>query len=258
MSNIILAPHIDDEMIGCYQLILSGNINRIIYFFDLTDERRKEALDFCSSFGILCDFSGTTANIQLDDILFVPSISDSHPHHKIVNGYAKSLPNKKFYYSVDMTNPKLLDPVLQENKLKDLIKYYPTQHNLIISDDKYHLFEKISEYDITIFLKVTTQFEGFHYYINAPNDVSFLRNNHRHMFHITCYVEQFHDNRDIEYIQFKRWLESSIASFINDKSCEQLAMAIKDIIHGKYGYNRKINVEVTEDGENGAFIEDVI
>ena len=33
--NIILAPHVDDEVIGCYQLLVKGEIDKIVYFYDL-------------------------------------------------------------------------------------------------------------------------------------------------------------------------------------------------------------------------------
>ena len=37
--------------------------------------------------------------------------------------------------------------------------------------------------------------------------VSF-RYKHRHIFHFKVWIEVFHDDRDIEFIQFKRWLEN--------------------------------------------------
>jgi len=64
---------------------------------------------------------------------------------------------------------------------------------------------------------VTFQKEGIHMYPGADtdpklatggwDDVSFLGVPHRHMFHFKVWIEVFHDDRDIEFIQFKRWLE---------------------------------------------------
>ena len=68
----------------------------------------------------------------------------------------------------------------------------------------------------TIF--VTFQKEGIHRYPAAATDpmlatgdeydVSFLANPHRHIFHFRVGIDVFHNDRDIEFIQFKRWLEN--------------------------------------------------
>lgn len=51
----------------------------------------------------------------------------------------------------------------------------------------------------------TLQIDGTHYWKDCPiEEVSFLRNNHRHMFHIKAYKEVFHDDRDVEFIWLKR------------------------------------------------------
>jgi hypothetical protein len=64
---------------------------------------------------------------------------------------------------------------------------------------------------------VTFRKEGIHKYPAALDDpklatgdeydVSFLGYPHRHIFHFKVWIEIFHDDRDIEFIQFKRWLE---------------------------------------------------
>ena len=106
---------------------------------------------------------------------------------------------------------------------------------------------------------VTFQKEGIHKYPAAkddPNleDVSFLGYAHRHIFHFKVGIEVFIDDRDIEFIQFKRWLESlyqqSTHLSLNHKSCEMIARDLAGAINIKYP-NRKIQIEVSEDGENG-------
>ena len=64
---------------------------------------------------------------------------------------------------------------------------------------------------------VTFQKEGIHKYpaaLDDPklatgdwDDVSFLGYPHRHMFHFRVSIEVFHDDREIEFIQFSRWLQ---------------------------------------------------
>ena len=80
---------------------------------------------------------------------------------------------------------------------------------------------------------VTFQKEGIHKYPAALEnpllqDVSFLGYPHRHIFHFRVSIEVYHNDRDIEFIQFKRWLESLYSGQENClrleyKSCEMMA-----------------------------------
>lgn len=87
-------------------------------------------------------------------------------------------------------------------------------------------------------------------------DVSFLGTPHRHIFHFNVSIEVTHNDRDIEFIQFKRWLEfmySDGTLILNHKSCEMIADDLYDAIASKYP-NREIIITVSEDNENGATI----
>ena len=114
---------------------------------------------------------------------------------------------------------------------------------------------------------VTFQKEGIHCYPAAATDpklatgdkydVSFLANPHRHIFHFRVWISVFHNDRDIEFIQFKRWLEglySDKTLVLDYKSCEMMSDELHNIIATKYP-DREIWVEVSEDGENGSFIK---
>lgn len=86
------------------------------------------------------------------------------------------------------------------------------------------------------------------------DDVSFLGYAHRHMFHFKVGIEVFHDDRDIEFIQFKRWLESLYSDGtleLNHRSCEMISDELAEKINDRYP-GRGINIEVSEDGENGS------
>jgi hypothetical protein len=109
---------------------------------------------------------------------------------------------------------------------------------------------------------VTFQREGIHRYPEAAtnpalSDVSFLAHPHRHMFHFRVSIQVTENNREIEFIQFKRWLEGLYSAGtleLDYKSCEMLADELFVQIATKYP-NRKVVVEISEDGENGAVIE---
>jgi len=103
----------------------------------------------------------------------------------------------------------------------------------------------------TIYAIIRTQFEGIHKYPDASGNEDFLKYPHRHIFHVEIKIEQFHDNRDIEYIAFKRWLNTLLSSDLDYKSCEMIANEVIDKIKAKYP-NRKLIVKVLEDNENGA------
>ena len=116
----------------------------------------------------------------------------------------------------------------------------------------------------TIFVRF--QKEGIHKYPAAATDpalatgdeydVSFLATPHRHIFHFDVAIEVFHNDRDIEFIQFKRWLENQYSQGIlelNYKSCEMISDDLYEIIATRYP-NRNIAIQVSEDNENGATI----
>ena len=114
---------------------------------------------------------------------------------------------------------------------------------------------------------VTFQKEGIHCYPAAATDsqlatgdeydVSFLANPHRHIFHFNVSIDVYHNDRDIEFIQFKRWLEKLYADStleLNYKSCEMIADDLYLQIAARYP-GRSVWIEVAEDGENGALIK---
>lgn len=108
--------------------------------------------------------------------------------------------------------------------------------------------------------EVTFQFESIHCYPDAPVAVSFLRFPHRHVFHVVVCIEQFHDNRDVEYVGFKRWLVELVecqkqqGAFPLEASCEFMARSILNHVVAQYP-KRKVMVKVTEDKENGAIVD---
>lgn len=108
---------------------------------------------------------------------------------------------------------------------------------------------------------VTFQKEGIHAYADALTnprlaDVSFLGYPHRHIFHFKVEIQVFHNERDIEFIQFKRQMEGFYQdNEFNNQSCETLAERIVQTLRDWYRDTRNIRVTVSEDGENGTTLE---
>lgn len=116
------------------------------------------------------------------------------------------------------------------------------------------------------YIWVTFELEGIHCYPEAATnpelatgderDVSFLAHPHRHMFKFRVQISVTHDDREIEFIQFKRWLISLYNTGtlqLNHQSCEMLANSLMQKICERYPKKHGI-IEVSEDGENGALI----
>lgn len=97
--------------------------------------------------------------------------------------------------------------------------------------------------------------EGFHRFPGAElvfgNEVNFLSNRHRHLFYIIAEKKVFHDNRDVEFILFKRDLQQYINSKygqpaeFGNMSCEAIARDMMESFHLE-------SCVVLEDNENGA------
>lgn len=106
---------------------------------------------------------------------------------------------------------------------------------------------------------VTFEVRGFHCYPDAPEEVAYLRERHRHKFGFRVWIEVWGDNREIEFHMTQRWLERLYAEDgaleADDKSCEMLAndLFVRMVKEPRF-QNRDIWIEVDEDGECGAFM----
>lgn len=114
---------------------------------------------------------------------------------------------------------------------------------------------------------VKFQKEGIHKYpaaltdpalaTNDEYDVSFLGHPHRHIFHFQVWISVKHNDRDVEFIQAKRWLEKLYAEKtleLNFRSCEMIAEDLYAKINARYP-GREVWIQVSEDGENGAIMK---
>lgn len=129
-----------------------------------------------------------------------------------------------------------------------------------------------------VFIVVKMQEEGIHCYPDAPSEVSYLSCAHRHMFHVELEIEVFDDDRELEFIMVKHkmqkhlnalfnphsnsipWLPNKLSHrFMNGTfSCEMVARALQYLCkeHFPHQPQRKVNVKVFEDGENGVYLVD--
>lgn len=106
---------------------------------------------------------------------------------------------------------------------------------------------------------VTFARHGIHCYPNAPSEVAYLQQPHRHLFRFRVTIEVFHNEREIEFHMFQAFLLNQFDSGVlqlNNQSCETLAESLLNTICNQYGVlRRSVSVEVSEDGECGAIVE---
>lgn len=230
---LIVSPHDDDGLINCFE-IMNKHCTKVVRGYDFL----KEDFNFY-------------------DEIYIPSFSDYHPTHKKINAKMMSIIDRENYsklryYSTDRIRPfKVLSKKLQVEKEANLDLDFPDKKELWKSNRKYILFESNLPYDGKKWIVITDRFEGIHHYPGANN---YLRFPHRHLFHIKITIEVFHDDREIEFIQFKNWVKQFYPAKVEAGSCEMIADDLMFNIRKKYS-DRHLKIEVYEDGENGGIIE---
>ena len=114
-------------------------------------------------------------------------------------------------------------------------------------------------------ISIKTNIEGFHFWKNAPKEVGFLKYPHRHIFYFHVAISVLHDDRELEFFIFKKfindcidfiWIEHGLNLWnkCDEMSCEMISNELAKMINKKYS-KRDIVIRVSEDDENGSFIE---
>jgi len=112
------------------------------------------------------------------------------------------------------------------------------------------------------YIRVRTEFEGYHYYLGASDidkRISFLENEHRHIFKVEVKISVNHLDRELEFFLVKWALQEHIETGNqNHKSCEMIATDIlENHLIPCYGDNRYYEIVVSEDGESDGIIEHI-
>ena len=108
---------------------------------------------------------------------------------------------------------------------------------------------------------VRLQIDGCHNFPAARElfpEVGFLADRHRHIFHIEAKKEVYHDDRDVEFIMFKRDIQDYFRQMYfnpETRTCEFGAMSCEMIATKVLKQFDCVSVSVWEDLENGAIVE---
>lgn len=108
------------------------------------------------------------------------------------------------------------------------------------------------------FIVVKTNFQGKHFWKNAPDEVSFLKIPHDHNFFVEVELSVKHNDRECEFFLVKRSVDNFIKTCewsykCTESSCEMMATDILNFLKHTYK-KRSFCVRVLEDNTNGAVI----
>jgi len=148
---VIIVPHYDDELIGCFSL-LSKKLVVQVYYINCLEEQRAKAKIIGRHYEfepIFIDFKDFYKNFrsmwQKEFIYLVPDITERHPLHRMVNMVVLFSGCLLGYYSTQMETSyvRLLSKEVAKMKKEALDNYYPEEQSLWQFEHKYYLYEGI-------------------------------------------------------------------------------------------------------------------
>ena len=147
-DTVIVAPHPDDEIIGCFSILDNPDIKPLIIYTELVDKLRQKEVQvirnyftikgqiFCQSIPSMFMTPKTT--------FYFPGPDELHPAHRKQAAIGEELARQGLniiFYTTNM-NVKWIREIENFNKKKEMLdKIYSSQSDLWKYDYKYFLFE---------------------------------------------------------------------------------------------------------------------
>jgi hypothetical protein len=147
-ETIIIAPHPDDEIIGCYEILTDNSIRTIVIHDVVIDfDRQVEAMklrDNSNVKSIMFQHSLPTNLLSKSNTYYFPNpIYETHPKHREKGNVGEALLRSGFnviFYSTEMNSPAKFECSTPDKKLELLNLIYPSQKSLWEYEHKFFLF----------------------------------------------------------------------------------------------------------------------
>lgn len=154
-KHIIIAPHADDEIIGCFDFLRSGLIAQVI-FPDVTKEkeaeRSAELFEFTSTYFSSQQELRDITKVCKGLVFFPNPVYEFHPDHRLIGGIGERLVKEGadniVFYSTNMNAPHMKESTYPMKKKEALDHCYPEKASLWQYDHKYFLFEAYTMWDV--------------------------------------------------------------------------------------------------------------
>lgn len=156
-KHIIIAPHGDDEIIGCYEILIRHEVDLVVFPTN-NQAAIKESVDSQKRFGFNVNLFSNLSDLQSwadlakknGGLLFLPDpIHEYHPEHRKWGGLGRHLRGDIVYYTTNMNAPYMHECKHAEGKRSALYQCYPEKSSLWEYDHKYFLFEGHTTWDIS-------------------------------------------------------------------------------------------------------------
>jgi len=165
MKKFIYAPHVDDEVIGCSQLLDEDTLVVYVCEHMPIEERQTEARAAASRLGhtptwlhpnSIGEAMSTICRAYKKEpfILLAPDPHwENHPDHRMLGSLilrgAEQIGARFGTYSTNMQAPYIreLPPIASDAKHKLLNSCFPSQRSLWETDHRYFLFEGVVEWN---------------------------------------------------------------------------------------------------------------
>ena len=152
MESVIIAPHPDDEIIGCYKYLTTGN-PIIIYDGGTERERRDEARKLKDHTEVkvqLFQLAIPPSFLNVNTVFYFPDpVYETHPLHRKWGSIGEEVARRGLnviFYSTIMNAPYIHEVQNVAAKESLLNTIYPSQSDLWKYEKKYVLFEGYNQW----------------------------------------------------------------------------------------------------------------